>query len=66
MENIIHEVLKDDMCNRKAKGHQNILKMTIMCTEWNLPCATFFTTHQIVCSTQVNLGVHLSMIKLIQ
>jgi hypothetical protein len=66
MENIIHEVLKDDMCIHKAKGHQNILKMTIVCTEWNLPFATFFITHQIVCSTQVNLGVHLGMTKLIQ
>ncbi len=32
MKNIIHEVLKDSKCIRKANGHHNILKIAIACT----------------------------------
>jgi hypothetical protein len=51
-------------CIRKTKGHHNILKMAIACMECVLPFVILSNTHQVVCTMQVNLGVHLGMIEL--
>ncbi len=59
----IHEMLKDGKCICKAKGHHHILKMAIPCTKCNFPFVTFSNTHQVICTTQIDLGVHLGMIQ---
>jgi hypothetical protein len=65
-EKIIHEMLKDNKCIRKAKGHHNILKMAMACMECVFPFVILSNTHQVACTMQVNLGTHLGMTELIQ
>jgi hypothetical protein len=59
-------MLNDNRCKFEVKEHHNVLEMTITCVVCRLPFVTFLDLHQIICATQINLGVHLCMIDLLE
>jgi hypothetical protein len=66
MKDIIYQMLKNKRSICKAKWHHNIFKMAITISKHFIPFIAFSNTHQIVCSTLINLDVHRGMIKLAQ
>jgi hypothetical protein len=59
-------MLKNNKHVYKAKWHHNIFKMAVTGSKRRLPFIAFFNVHQVVCSTYINLGVHLNMTELVQ
>jgi len=59
-------MLENNKLVSKVKWHHNIFKMVVMGFESRLPFIAFSNAHQVVCSTYINLRVHLGMTELIQ
>ena len=49
-KDVIHHVLKDRRSIGKAKGHDIIFKIAIICTESCLSFVSFFDLHEVVSS----------------
>jgi hypothetical protein len=65
-KHIIHQVLENNRCVGKAKGHHNIFKMVVMSFDYHLPFITFSNAHQSVCSSRLILVYILAWLRILR